>query len=135
MEKHSNTPEAKANYQQVAAKAERIKEAKTSKREEILNNYTLKGLILKQVSLDIKDQLSGVVDGIAAEVVSDENVIVYRIDREKGIKAVPFLQWKTGTVSKRASTRGMNLDYVVPEGRSKGLFVSKTNKILVPLLA
>ena len=109
---------------------------KEQKRDELLANYVLKGNVLKRVSLDIIPKLSGVIDGLAAEVLSDDSVEVYRLDRTgKGVKAVPFLYWRKGEVAERSSTRGMNLDYVVPEGRSKGLFVSKTLRVLVPLLA
>ena len=99
-----------------------------------MNNYQLKGFVLKQVIQDIKDALAGVLEGPAADVVADDNVIVYKIDRTKGIMGVPFLKWKAGTVSKRASTRGMNLEYIVRLNRSKGLLVSKTDRILVPLM-
>ena len=99
-----------------------------------MNNYQLKGFVLKQVIQDIKDALAGVLEGLAAEVVADDNVFVYKIDRTKAIKGVPFLQWKAGTVSKRASTRGMNLEYIVPLNRSKGLLVTRTDWILVPLM-
>ena len=104
-------------------------------REEILSSYVLQGRLLKHVSEDIQPHLEGVLDGLAAEVVSEESVIVYKLDRTSGVKAVPFLSWKSGEVTKRSSTRGMNLEYVIPEGRSKGLFLSKANKVCVPLQA
>ena len=99
-----------------------------------MNNYVLKGRILKQVGLGIIPKLPGILCGLAAEVLPDTNVIVYQLDRTKRAKAVPFLHWKPGSVTERSSTRGMNLDYVVPEGRSKGLFMSIINRVLVPLL-
>lgn len=126
--------DAKATWKEVTDEGIREAELKQTKREEIWNNYVLKGRILKQVGLDIIPKLSGVLCGLAAEVLSDTNVIVYKLDRTKGVKAVPFLHWKPGSVTERSSTRGMNLDYVVPEGRSKALFMSKTNRVLVPLL-
>ena len=104
-------------------------------REEILSSYVLQGRLLKQVSEDIQPHLEGVLDGLAAEVVSEESVIVYKLDRTSGVKAIPFLSWKSGEVTKSSSTRGMNLEYVIPEGRSKGLFLSKANKVCVPLQA
>ena len=89
-------------------------------------NYVLKGNVLKRVSLDILPKLSGVIDGLAAEVLNDDSVEIYRLDRSgKGVKAVPFLYWRKGEVAERTSTRGMNLDYVVPEGRFKSLLVRK----------
>ena len=109
---------------------------KEQKRDELLANYVLKGNVLKRVSLDILPKLSGVIDGLAAEVLNDDSVEIYRLDRTgKGAKAVPFLYWKKGEVTERSRTRGMNLDYVLIPGRSKGLFVSKTLRVLVPLLA
>ena len=99
-----------------------------------MNNYQLKGFVLKQVIQDIKDALAGVLEGPAADVVADNHVIIYKIDRTKGIMGVPFLKWKAGTLSKRASTRGMNLEYIVPLNRSKGLLVTRTDWILVPLM-
>ena len=108
---------------------------KLEKRQEVLANYVLKGRLLKTVGEDIQPYLPGVIDGLVAEVISDQSVIIYKLDRKNGTKAIPFLSWKSGQITKRASTRGMNLEYLVPEGRSKGLFLSKTNKICVPLQA
>ena len=71
-----------------------------------------------------------------AKVVSEGNVIVYQLDRSgKEVKAIPFLHWKEGKAAKRADKRKMSNEYIKPEGRSKGLFASKTNKICVPLMA
>ena len=89
--------------------------------------------MLKRVSLDRLPKLSGVIDGLAAEVLNDDSVEIYHLDRTgKGVKAEPFLYWKKGVVAERSSTRGMNLDYVLTLGRSKGLIVSKTLRVLVP---
>ena len=74
--------------------------------------------------------------GQVAEVESDGNVIVVQLDRSrKEVKAIPFLQWREGKVTERADKRKMSIEYVRPEGRSQGLFVSKTNKICVTLMA
>ena len=74
--------------------------------------------------------------GLLAEAVSDGNVIVVQLDRSgKEVKAIPFLQWREGTVTEQADKRNISIEYVRPEGRSKGLFVSKTNKICVFLMA
>ena len=101
----------------------------------MIEEYVLRGRLLKQVGEDIQPFLPGVVCGLVAEVVSEESVIVYKLDRTSGVNAVPFLSWKSGEVTKRSSTRGMNLEYLVPAGRSKGLFLSKINKVCVPLQA
>ena len=95
----------------------------------------MKGFVFKKVSEDIQPFLPGVIDGLLGELVTEENVISYKLDRTKGAKAIPFLQWRAGEVSLRMDSRGMNLDYVVPPGKSREVFMSKTNKILVPLMA
>ena len=111
-----NITDAKATWKEVTDEGIRKAELKQTKREEVLNNYILKGRVLKQVGLDIIPKLFGVLCGLAAEVLSHRNVIVYKLDRTKGVKAVPFLHWKPGTVTERSSTRGVNLNYVVPKG-------------------
>ena len=68
-------------------------------------------------------------------MVDENTVIIYKRDREKGVKGLPFLFWTSEKVIEKPSKRGLLLEYVIPEGRSKGLLVSKTNKVLVPLLA
>ena len=66
-------------------------------------------------------------------MLNDDSVEIYRLDRTgKEVKAVPCLYWKKGVVAERSSTRGMNLDCVLTPGRSQGLFVSKTLRVLVP---
>ena len=104
-------------------------------REEILSEYVSQGRILKQVSEDIQPHLEGVLDGLAAEVVDENTVIIYKLNREKGGKGLPFLLWSSEKVIEKSSKKGLLLEYVIPEGRSKGLLVSKTNRICVPLLA
>ena len=122
-------------YELSKEQLEAATERKLNKRNNVIEEYVLRGRLLKQVGEDIQPFLPGVVCGLAAEVVSEESVIVYKLDRTSGVKAVPFLSWKSGEVTKRSSTRGMNLEYVIPEGRSKGLFLSKANKVCVPLQA
>ena len=109
-------------------------QATKRQREEALNNYQLKGFVLKQVSQDSKDELAGALEGLAAEVTADDKVALDKIDRTKGTKGASLLQWKGGTVSKRGATRDMNLESCLPEGRSKGLLLSKDYKILFPLM-
>ena len=111
--------------------------SKEQKRDELLANYVLKGNVLKRVPIDILPKLSGVIDGLAAEVLSDDSVEIYHLDRSgKGVKAVPFLYWRKGEVAERSSTRGMTwIMWFQKGGLNKGLFVSKTLRVLVPLLA
>ena len=122
-------------YEASKEKIDAITQKKLNQRNKVIEEYVLRGRLLKQVGEDIQPLLPGVVCGLAAEVVSEESVIVYKLDRTSGVKAIPFLSWKSGEVTEWSSTRGMNLEYVVPEGRSRGLFLSKTNRVCVPLQA
>ena len=122
-------------YEVPGEKLDAITQRKMKKRQEVIEKHTLRGRILKSVGEDIQPFLSGVVCGLVAKVVSEKSVIVYKIDRTSGVKAVPFLSWKSGEVTQRLSTRGINHEDVVSEGKSKGMFMSKTNKVYVPLQA
>lgn len=53
-------------------------------REEILSEYVLQRRLLKQVSEDIQPHLEGVLDGLAAEVVDENTVIICKLDRGEG---------------------------------------------------
>ena len=98
-----------------------------------MENYVLKGRLLKQVSIEISPHLDGVVDGLVAEVLPDDSVKVYRLDRGEEIKAIPFLQWADGQVKQSASNKSLTIEYVLPAGRSKGIFMTESNQIMVPL--
>ena len=115
-------------------KLDQITAKKLAARNKAIEDFVLKGKLLKQVSSELTPHLDGIVDGLVAEALSDEEVNIYRLDRGNEIKAIPFLTWKSGEVEKPSSNRGLALDYVIPEGRSKGMFMSKTNKIMIPLL-
>nr|WP_115092991.1 hypothetical protein [Synechococcus sp. UW106] len=115
-------------------KLDQISAKKLAARNKAIEEFVLQGKLLKQVSSDLTPHLDGIVDGLVAEALSDEEVNIYRLDRSDEVKAIPFMTWKSGEVEKAASKRGMVLDYVIPEGRSKGMFMSKTNKIMIPLL-
>lgn len=107
---------------------------KLAARNKAIEEFVLKGKLLKEVSSDLTPHLQGIVDGLVAEGLSDEEVNIYRLDRGDEVKAIPFMTWKAGEVEKSTAKRGMVLDYVVPEGRSRGMFMSKTNRIMIPLL-
>ncbi len=108
------------------------------KTQSILSNYHLKGLILKRVSEDIVSHLDGVNNGVIGEVHTDETVTVFNlfID-EKGSTISPLLRWADGKVTPVTSGGGRraSVSYVVPEGRSQGVFVDKNSRVFVPLRA
>ena len=115
-------------------KLDQMTAKKLAARNKAIEEFTLRGRLLKQVSSDLTPHLDGIVDGLVAEALSDDEVNIYRLDRGDEVKAIPFMTWKAGEVEKSANKRGMVLDYAVPEGRSKGMFMSKTNRIMIPLL-
>ena len=115
-------------------KLDQITAKKLAARNKEIEEFVLRGRLLKQVSSDLTPHLDGIVDGLVAEALSDEEVNIYRLDRGDEVKAIPFMTWKSGEVEKSAAKRGMVLDYVVPPNRSKGMFMSKTNRIMIPLL-
>ena len=115
-------------------KLDQITAKKLAARNKAIEDFVLRGQLLKQVSSGLTPHLDGIVDGLVAEALNDEEVNIYRLERGDEVKAIPFMTWKAGEVEKSASKRGIALDYVIPEGRSKGMFMSKTNKVMVPLL-
>ena len=104
-----------------------------TKTQDTLNSYVLKGYVLKQVSETLQDYVDGELDGLAGEVLEDDSVVIYRLRRDDlKVSARPFLTWAEGKVERR-SGRSVGVTYERPEGRSQGLFVTKSLKILVPL--
>lgn len=107
-----------------------------TKLQDALNNYTLKGFILKQISEALTEHVDGVLEGLAAEVLEDDSAIIYKLVREDLlVRAKPYLNWSNGELNDKVRHRAIQVTYRVPEGRSVGLFVSKSLKILVPLRA
>jgi len=108
------------------------------KTQSTLSNYHLKGLILKRVSEDIVEHCDGVNNGLIGEVHTDETVTVFHlfID-EKGGTIRPFLRWADGKVTPVTSNSGRraSVSYVVPDGRSQGVFVDRNSRVFVPLRA
>ena len=105
--------------------------------KDCLSEYTMKGWILKKVSEDMKPHLDGVLNGMLAEVHPDESVTIFKLKiAEKGSTIVPFLKWKDDKIQTLtpARGRGTGIEYVVPAGRSQGVFVTKNNRILVGLI-
>ena len=76
--------------------------------------------MLKRVSSDVTPHLDGIVDGLVAEALNDEEVNIYQLDRGDEFKTILFMTWKAGEFEKATGERGM--------------FMSKTNKIMIPLL-
>ena len=104
-----------------------------TKLQDKLNSYVLKGFILKKASETLEEYVDGELDGLAGEVLEDDSVVIYRLTRDDmDVKARPFLTWSEGKVERRPG-RSVGVSYERAEGRSQGLFVTKSLKILVPL--
>ena len=104
---------------------------------EVLDEFHLKGLLLKKVSADIQEHLDGVLSGLVAETHEDESVTVYSLDiEEKGDFIRPLLKWDHGEV-KMMSKKGRraSASYVVPEGKGLGVYLDKKDRVFVPLRA
>ena len=122
-------------YEVSGEELDSISQRKLNKWKEVIEGYILRGRLLKQVGDDIQPFLPGVVCGLVAEVLSEDSVNIFKLDRSAGVKAIPFLSWRGGVITESRSTRGMNLEYILPEGKSKGMFLSKTNRVCIPLQA
>ena len=107
-------------YEADKNKSDQITAKKLAARNKAIEEFVLKGKLLKQVSSDLTPHLDGIVDGLVAEALSDEEVNIYRLDRGDEVKAIPFMTWKAGEVEKSSSKRGLVLDYVVPECSLRG---------------
>lgn len=107
----------------------------TNKQQQALDSFEFKGLVLKAVGQAISPLMDRELNGLAAEVISEDHAVVYRLryDNEE-ITGGPFLEWKEGQVERRSGRR-VKLSYVVPNGRkqAQGLFITSSNKILVGL--
>ena len=90
---------------------------------------------MKQVMSDIKPHLDGVLQGLVGEQVSELELVVWLLDRsEPGrVMATQFLRWMEGDVTPVTDGDARQIQYVVPTGRSLGLFVDQNQNILVPL--
>ena len=105
----------------------------TAKQEKTLENYHLKGKLLKGLGDELLPHLEGDCKGLAAEVLEDESLIIYQFERSGSeISAKPAFNVVNGEISQR-SGRAFGVVPVKPEGRSVGLFISKSCKVLVPL--
>jgi hypothetical protein len=105
------------------------------KSRDVLNTYHLKGLILKQVSEDILPQLDGVVSGVVGETHKDNSVTISTlINDADGSSVKPFLKWTEGEVTViKSAGRRTKVTYVIPEGRSQGVFIDRNNRVYLPL--
>jgi hypothetical protein len=102
--------------------------------QEWLACYQLKGRILKQVTKDIDDKVDGLVCGLAAEVLEDESVVVYKMNRRTDpVTATPWLKWSSGDVQEE-SGKAIEISYILPENRLVGVLIhNEAEKILIPL--
>ena len=102
--------------------------------QERLGSYQLKGKILKQVTKDLDEWVDGLVCGLAAEVLEDESVIIYKMNRRKDpVTATPWLHWTDGQVQEESGEE-IEISYILPENRSVGVLIhNEAEKILIPL--
>ncbi len=107
------------------------------KKKQILNDYTLRGDIFKQVSIDISEHLEGVCKGVLGEVNEDDSVTVYQLSYDKDKMSVKrFLKWKNGEVNELThGGRGLGVSYIIPDGRDQGVYLTRTNQTLIALRA
>ena len=103
--------------------------------QELLNNFLIKGFILKQISKDLKPHLEGVIKGLCAQTTSDTEAIIYQIDeiQEDKVMMKPWFSWNDGVLLD-AKGRRMSFYPYKPEGKSVGMFVSKSGKVAIPLI-
>ena len=66
----------------------------------MLSNYNLHGFTLKQAATDITPYLAGVLDDLAAEVLTDNSVNIFTLDREIGRQ--PY-SWSTTNFPRASS--------------------------------
>ena len=94
----------------------------------------MKGKILKQVAKDIDAKIDGLICGLAAEVLEDEFVIIYKMNRRKDpVIATPWLHWTDGVVVEESGEE-IEISYILPENRSIGVLIhNDADKILIPL--
>ena len=94
----------------------------------------MKGKILKQVAKDIDAKVDGLICGLAAEVLEDESVIIYKMNSRKDpVTATPWLHWTDGVVVEESGEE-IEISYILPENRSIGVLIhNDAEKILIPL--
>ena len=94
----------------------------------------MKGKILKQVAKDIDAKVDGLICGLAAEVLEDESVIIYKMNRRMDpVTATPWLHWTDGVVVEESGEE-IEISYILPENRSIGVLIhNDAEKILIPL--
>ena len=93
-----------ANYDADKNKFDIITGKQLAARNIAIEECTLLGQCLKQLSSDLAPHLQGIVDGLVAEALSDEEANVYRLDRGDEVKAIPFMVFKSREV-KRSPVR------------------------------
>ena len=105
----------------------------TEKQAKALNEYKLKGLLLKPLPELVLPLLEGECGGLVAEITEDESVLVHKLTLKSDKTSVkPFLSVKDG-VAESVSGRAVSVVPAKPEGKSVGVFISKTCKIFVPI--
>ena len=126
--------DAKAKVQAFKKQSKKTKSF-TNPDAEVFKSFTIKGRVMKQAMGDITPHLSGVLRGLAGDVVSEDEMVVWLLDRANPPKIVAseFLRWKGGEVTHINKGKSKEIEYVIPRGKSLGVFVDKDENILVPL--
>ena len=103
------------------------------KQKKALNEYKLKGLLLKPLPELVLPLLEGDCSGLVAEITEDGSVLVHKLTLGADkTTAKPFLSVKDG-VAESVSGRAVSVVPAKPEGKSVGVFISKSCKIFVPI--
>ena len=103
--------------------------------QEVIDNYKVQGYLLKAVSDDIQAHLAGVLEGVVCETMEDGTAQVFLIDDSEDDKTrlKPFLVYKEGEFTEMKGRKFL-VTPVIPPEKSKGLFVSKSGRVMIPLM-
>ena len=91
----------------------------------------INGPLLREASDALQPHLDGFLDGLCAEI-DDQDVIIYRINRQETLSVTPVWGYKEGEVTQRDGDT-IPVKYWVPEGMKMGFFVTDDKKALIAL--
>ena len=91
----------------------------------------INGPLLREASDSLQPHLSGVLDGLCAEVV-DQDVIIYKINRHNDLSVTPVWSYKGGEVVHRDGDT-LPVTYLRPEGKKWGFFMTDDKRALIAL--
>ena len=98
------------------------------------SNERFKGLIYKKVTKDIDDRVDKLICGLSGEVIADESVVVYKMNRRKDpVTVTPWIHWTAGKVVEQSGEE-IKISYILAENKSVGVLVNNdADKIIIPL--